>query len=488
MSFKKFRHSVGRLLGIRRYLFMAEPGKTLDLDAMLGAPRGPAATAGDRVALRRLFAACGFRPRGVVHCGACSAEDLAWYADAGFGRVLVSSASAGSVASAPAGLKVAVADFGGGILRLRPDGGKQWEALLASHVAEPDEFTFFRFAEPGWVPAGLPAFVEAVSWRCQAAGREPRLSAAPAEGHVFVEQGLNLAWLGLREADGTAIAAYFRRPVVTMSDFGRNGRFGNQLFQRVYLRLVTERQGAVLQLPLWAGTALFGSQDPPLSARSLPRVREEALDVAARRLLFAESIAGFEGLDFSGYGMLPTGLFAAYKDQIRSDHAFDPRLAERFDRAVRTHLEGGKKLVVIHLRRGDYGYGKFFRAPCAWYQTWSAEQGFTPAGHVIFICSEDPGRYRDRFPGFTVITADDLGTPPELAPYFDFLAMSRADALAIANSSFSFFAAMLNAQAGCFVRPDALRGGLVPFDPWDAEPLLDQKLSPEEHRRLKEID
>jgi hypothetical protein len=115
-------------------------------------------------------------------------------------------------------------------------------------------------------------------------------------------------------------------------------------------------------------------------------------------------------------------------------------------------------------------------------------QGFTSDSHVLYIASEDPGRYRARFPGFVVITADDLGTPASLAPYFDFLAMTRADALAVANSSFSFFAAMLNAKAGCFVRPAAPRGGLVPFDPWDAEPLLDQKLSPEEHLRLKEID
>ena len=61
-------------------------------------------------------------------------------------------------------------------------------------------------------------------------------------------------------------------------------------------------------------------------------------------------------------------------------------------------------------------------------------------------------------------------------------------ALAIANSSFSFFAAMLNTQAAIFSRPDALQGLLVPFDPWDAEPLLDQKLSSEEHARLKKID
>ena len=273
-----------------------------------------------------------------------------------------------------------------------------------------------------------------------------------------------------------------------MSDFGRNGRFGNQLFQRAYLRLVARRQGAILQLPLWAGTALFDAEDPPPSGQVLPVVKEETLDMATRRLLSVQPDAGFAGMDYRGYGMSHTSLFESSKEQIRADHVFDSRLTARFDAIMGPLLAGGKKLIVIHLRRGDYGYGQFFRAPCAWYQEWMSRQGFTPATHVLYICSEDPGRYRARFAGFTVITADDLGAPRELAPYFDFLAMTQADALAVANSSFSFFAAMINARAGAFVRPDALRGGLVPFDPWDAEPLLDQKLSPEEHLRLKEID
>jgi len=483
MSFKKFRHYIGRLLGIRRYVFMAEPGKTLDLDGLLG----PATVSHPREDVRKQMLArlveCRFRPRGAVHCGACSAADLAWYASAGFGQVLVLGEAA--VADVPASLAVLRS---AALVRDHAFSRKSWEDLLVGHAIRSDEFTFFRFSEPGWPPMELPASVEAVSWCCGPEGGQAQASATPTEGRRFVAQGLNLAWLGTRSAAGTADSLFLRRPVVTMSDFGSNGRFGNQLFQRVYLRLVAQRQGAILQLPPWAGTALFHVEDSPPFYGPLPAVKEAALDIAARRRLFEEPDTSFAGLDLSGYGMLPTGLFAAHKEQIRSDHVFDPRLAERFDRIILPRLDGEKKLVVIHLRRGDYGYGQFFRAPCAWYQEWIARQGFTPASHAIFICSEDPGRYRDRFPGFTVITADDLGTPPKLAPYFDFFAMTRADALAIANSSFSFFAAMLNAKAGCFVRPDTPRGGLVPFDPWDAEPLLDQKLSPEEHLRLKEID
>ena len=74
--------------------------------------------------------------------------------------------------------------------------------------------------------------------------------------------------------------------------------------------------------------------------------------------------------------------------------------------------------------------------------------------------------------------------------FADWWALGQADALAISNSTFSFTAAMLAcpprtpvepnrpdaaaepAVAHRFWRPDPEAGALVPFDPWDAKPLL----------------
>ena len=480
MHLKKIRHFLGRLLGIRKYLFMAELGKTLNLDGMLGSSLDASLRSNWRMTARRLFTEHEIQPRGAVHCGVCTEADLTWYASAGFDKVLVVASSSTLALAVPAGLTLIRAEGGAPEVQGAHEGiHKPWEVIFSDHAAKADEFTFISFPHAEWLAKGPPSFVQAVH------GRFPATGAAVAS---FGEHGLALAYVGTPDANGHTDALFLRKPVVTMSDFGRNGRFGNQLFQRSYLRLVALRQGAILQLPLWAGTALFDSIDPPPSGRALPEVKEESLDIETRRLLSTKPDPGFAGMDYRGYGMSHTSLFAGHKKLIRAEHVFDARLTARFDAIMGPLLAGGKKLIVIHLRRGDYGYGQFFRAPCAWYQEWMSRQGFTPATHVLYICSEDPGRYRARFAGFTVITADDLGTPRELAPYFDFLAMTQADALAVANSSFSFFAAMINARAGAFVRPDALRGGLVPFDPWDAEPLLDQKLSPEEHLRLKEID
>lgn len=459
---------------------MAEPGKTLDLDGLLAPPLDAPACSDWRITSRRLFTEHGIQSRGAVHCGVCTDADLAWYASAGFDKVLMVASSSTVSLAVPVGLTLIRAEGGAPEVQGAHEGiHKPWEVIFSDHAAKADEFTFISFAHAEWLAKGPPSFVQAVH------GRFPATGAAVAS---FGEHGLALAYLGTPDANGHSDALFLRRPVVTMSDFGRNGRFGNQLFQRAYLRLVALRQGAILQLPLWAGTALFETEEPLPSGRPLPLVKEEALDVETRQLLCAKPKVGFAGMDYSGFGMSHTSLFAGHKKLIRTEHVFDARLTARFDTIMGPLLANGKKLIVIHLRRGDYGYGQFFRAPCTWYQDWMSRQGFTSDSHVLFIASEDPGRYRARFEGFTVITADDLGTPPELAPYFDFLAMTKADALAIANSSFSFFAAMLNPKAGSFVRPNAQQGGLVSFDPWDAEPLLDQKLSPEEHLRLKELD
>ncbi|MCW5625494.1 MAG: FkbM family methyltransferase, partial [Burkholderiales bacterium] len=55
----------------------------------------------------------------------------------------------------------------------------------------------------------------------------------------------------------------------------------------------------------------------------------------------------------------------------------------------------------------------------------------------------------------------------------DHFALRLADVVLIANSSFSFTAALLNDRAMAFFRPDPATRGFVAFDPWAAPVLLD---------------
>ena len=67
--------------------------------------------------------------------------------------------------------------------------------------------------------------------------------------------------------------------------------------------------------------------------------------------------------------------------------------------------------------------------------------------------------------------------------------MTRADRLAISNSTFSFTAAMFS-NAGSesqpvFYRPVPESRALVPFEPWDSKPLL--TCSPGEMGELRAV-
>jgi hypothetical protein len=143
----------------------------------------------------------------------------------------------------------------------------------------------------------------------------------------------------------------------------------------------------------------------------------------------------------------------------------------------------------VHLRRGDYGYRHFFRSPATWYREWVETVARGLEDPLVYLCSEDPLPLKRHFAGFDVRCAQDLrGIDPELAVLLDFHMMTRADALAISNSSFSYMAALLNERARSFARPSLDAGRLVDFDPWNSPVLLPRELRPGEQAALDAID
>ena len=278
------------------------------------------------------------------------------------------------------------------------------------------------------------------------------------------------------------------RSVVTMSNFGRNGRFGNQLFQYAFLSLVAQRQSALLQLPAWAGVGLFGLTTAPQLKSAMVVTKESDMTSSDLVNLMRVCDDNFQGIDYDGYAQMHTSCYAPDKDFIQSLFIFDQRLGKFLKDALSNLGLAQKKILAIHLRRGDYGYDRYFRAPCSWYEKWITLSKYSPDEYIIYICSESPEKYRKRFPGFTVVTADDLKCSAQLAPYLDFMVMTLADALATSNSSFSFFASMLNTKTTQFFRPDFDKLDLVQFDPWNADPLLTKVLSTAQHKYLKTID
>jgi len=290
-------------------------------------------------------------------------------------------------------------------------------------------------------------------------------------------------------------AFYARRPVISMTTLGSNGRFGNQLFQYLYLWSVAQAQNALIHTPHWIGKELFGLSDttpcavfPTVKERLPCEETDEDGNIKIHSETLLKKLPSFTSMNLWGYFQLHTSIYADRKEPIRNLFTPAPEFRLVLDGTLEKLRSGGKKVIAIHLRRGDYGHSFFYRAPCLWYEKWIEEEGLSPADFRVYICSEEPKAYQSRFQDFDVMSYDSLGLDANLSAVVDFYIMARADMLAISNSSLSFFAAMLNSKASSFVRPDINSERLVSFDPWNSDVLQRQNLSDTEHNRLREQD
>lgn len=276
-------------------------------------------------------------------------------------------------------------------------------------------------------------------------------------------------------------------PQFTFSTLGRRGRFANQLFQYLFLRLCAEGRGAEVHTRPWIGQDLFAIADSAEPVEGAVEIAEESILDLDRFLNGAEPIG--DRVDFSGYFQVPTRHLRPHRDFIRRLYTFKPAFQDIFGGVMKQLRGTGRPVVAVHLRRSDYGYGHFFRAPARWYADWLEAEADRFPNAILYLCSESPAELVRHFPGRTVVHAGLLPLlPPSVAFLLDFHVMTQADALAISNSSFSFMASMLNSRATAFVRPRLIERDLAPFDPWDAPVLLTQPLAPGEQEELDAVD
>ncbi|MBP2302748.1 glycosyltransferase [Azospirillum picis] len=253
--------------------------------------------------------------------------------------------------------------------------------------------------------------------------------------------------------------------------FGRHGRFGNQLLQYGVLRLYAGLHGLTLEVPAWPGRYLYGLDDP-LPGAPLPLVPEADGEEAVVAALAGRNVPVLADRDVTGYFCGGTGFLSARRDAFRGFFTPAPYLRAYADGiATRLRASGGT-VVALHLRRGDFGWGRFWIAPEAWYLRWL--EGIWPGldRPVLYVATDDPALLT-AFAPYRPLCARDLAEPIRGAEFFtDFHALCVADQVAISNSSFSFTASMLNRTAKKFHRPDHDRQVLVPYDPWNSPVLL----------------
>lgn len=508
------------------------------LDALLGQAAvtdGPKAM----IDIGSMLSRHGIEPRGVIHVGAHQAGELDEYLRLGFAKILYveanpalipalrtkAAAHPGKVFVAHAAaadvdgvvhLHVTSMDQSSSILPLAKHQeiypsirevakvevrSRRLDTLLAEEGLTASDFNFLNLDIQGaelMALRGAPALLAVVAAVNTEINLEELYQGAALLGELegfMVKAGFNRAAMVTPWHPTWGDAFYVRKPVVAMSTLGKNGRFANQLFQYMFLRLVARRQGALVQTPAWVGRELFGC-DEPAPVLAMPEWKEPVDELSAADAFrgcewtshFRESAPDFRSRDYWGYFMGHTADLAPDRAFIRSLFRFDPEFAQVAGRRLAKLRARRQRILAVHLRRGDYGYGYFFRAPCVWYEQWLRRSGFDPAEWLIYVCSETASPYLKRFAGYQTADASCLGGTPGVAAYLDFYVLTQADYVLTANSSFSFMAAMLNERARGFARPCAQQEALVEFDPWDAPVLLRHMPSMKDHERFRQND
>ena len=275
--------------------------------------------------------------------------------------------------------------------------------------------------------------------------------------------------------------------LVTMSKFGRYGRFANQIFEYGFLQGYTREYGCELQLPTWIGNHLFGTSDSPVTA-TLPPWQEPGSGLHHPTPPRGDELVG---KDFLGYAQYHTSYFAPRKEEFISYFQPAPKLLARCTPALAQLRAQGSTIVALHFRRGDYGQSIFPITPTSWYLRWLEKNWKRFENPVMFIATEDTSLVSE-FAEYNPQTLETLGVTLEMPPpqkdtlkydtetknlramdfYVDFWLLSQAQILLGPASTFSFAAAMLAPNLREFWRATLTAAEFVPTDPWNDYPSL----------------
>ena len=280
------------------------------------------------------------------------------------------------------------------------------------------------------------------------------------------------------------------RAVVTMSHFGHNAGFANQLFQYAFLKLYGLRNNCAVETPPWIGEEVYGVPGRRI-ARPLPEYRGDEWSV--RDLALWDRDNPPVNVDFWGYYQNIPARWRPHRAFVRRLFTPLPPWRAPVERWLAAHRPPGRTLVALHLRRGDYrdyaAAKPWFRLiPEEWYLQWLAALWPTLADPVLFIASDDRASVLPRFAAYRPLTAEALEAElPEPRLLADFQILAAADVLAVCNSSFSRMAAVLAGERqNCFIAAPAAES-FVPYDPWTADHFWQRFGAPRatERRRLR---
>jgi hypothetical protein len=256
------------------------------------------------------------------------------------------------------------------------------------------------------------------------------------------------------------------RPRIGSTTLGTRGRFAHNVLEYVMLRLYAEHYGLVLETPDWVGGLYFDVNDPKPSGALPPWL-------FARHAL--NDLVDGKGEPRADRDILsPLFLFdypKRFRDRVQ--HWLKPRREwlPRIEPAVKALRDGGRTVVALHIRRGDFVQYGYPVTRTDRYVEWLRDLWPELERPVLYLASDDLDAVRGDFAEFAPVTLADVAPPwPDLEYLQDFHVLSEADVVGVsAASGFSQLAARLNQRARILVQPDIATQRIVPFIPWTGD-------------------
>lgn len=220
-----------------------------------------------------------------------------------------------------------------------------------------------------------------------------------------------------------------RRKFVTNTELGKNGRFGNQMFQIAATLGFGQDIGAPVAFPKWKYEEFF-HVGKHVDFEDNPEFDKIAATSEKEPYTFTKDLSSFQKVNIHGYRQ-HVGYFTNVVREIRLSFVFSEELLAKASPYV------SKDAIGMHVRRGDYvNHPVHDICDLAYYNAAVSHfQKLHPSSEVLII-SDDAKWCREKFPEFKVCE-----TGSEMV---DFAVLSLCRFKVIPNSTFSWWSCWLD--------------------------------------------
>ncbi len=306
----------------------------------------------------------------------------------------------------------------------------------------------------------------------------------PVRRNIADEPGKHLVYTRSAALSDPSLAGASGRDSVSMTSLGGQGRFANQLWQYLFLRMYGLRNGLAIHVPAWEGERVFGFSDRRPDGAERPSMT--FLGSGDDDLELWEIDDPPRNVDFKGYFPSLPPQWGAHRAFIRRLYALKPEWRGAVEQ-LRLLLERDRRtLVSIHVRRGDYRKydhaerPEFRLVPAGWYRALLDKVWPRLERPLLHVATDEPQMIAPAFAGYEQLDATffarDFGIPDHVR---DFALLQEADVLAACNSSFSMMAAATGKPGQKCWLADFRSEGFTPYDPW-TEPSAFARFVPDQ--------